>query len=67
LSTLWEEIVFFDITVNLAKRYTIQELIFPGASYGTALGQIFAAMFPEKVDKMVLDGVLNPHEYIAGR
>jgi hypothetical protein len=37
-----------------------------GASYGTALGQIFAAMFPDKVDKMVLDGVLNPHEYIAG-
>ncbi|KAK4497753.1 hypothetical protein PRZ48_010406 [Zasmidium cellare] len=37
-----------------------------GASYGTALGQIFAAMFPEKVERMVLDGVLNPHEYVAG-
>ncbi|KJY02026.1 hypothetical protein TI39_contig264g00023 [Zymoseptoria brevis] len=37
-----------------------------GASYGTALGQIFAAIFPDKVDKMVLDGVLNPHEYITG-
>ncbi|KAF2173391.1 hypothetical protein M409DRAFT_48375 [Zasmidium cellare ATCC 36951] len=37
-----------------------------GASYGTALGMIFAAMFPEKVESMVLDGVLNPHEYVAG-
>ncbi|SMQ55331.1 unnamed protein product [Zymoseptoria tritici ST99CH_3D7] len=37
-----------------------------GASYRTASGQIFAAMFPDKVDKMVLDGVLKPREYIAG-
>lgn len=34
-----------------------------GFSYGTLLGATIAAMFPERVDRMVLDGVLNPHEY----
>ncbi|EMR70664.1 putative nedd8-like protein [Eutypa lata UCREL1] len=34
-----------------------------GFSYGTALGATVSAMFPDKVDKVVLDGVLNPTEY----
>ncbi|KAK2764477.1 hypothetical protein FQN54_009172 [Arachnomyces sp. PD_36] len=35
-----------------------------GTSYGTVLGSVFAAMFPDRIDRMVLDGVLNPHEYL---
>ncbi|KEY73904.1 hypothetical protein S7711_06110 [Stachybotrys chartarum IBT 7711] len=34
-----------------------------GQSYGTALGATVAAMFPDKIDRMVIDGVLNPREY----
>ncbi|XXH01751.1 cytosolic factor, phosphatidylinositol/phosphatidylcholine transfer protein [Hypoxylon texense] len=34
-----------------------------GVSGGTTLGATFAAMFPDKVDKMVLDGVMNAHQY----
>ncbi|KAF1980951.1 hypothetical protein K402DRAFT_425805 [Aulographum hederae CBS 113979] len=34
-----------------------------GISYGTALGSTAISMFPEKVDKVILDGVVNPHEY----
>ncbi|KAM0715831.1 hypothetical protein Q7P37_008345 [Cladosporium fusiforme] len=34
-----------------------------GLSYGTTLGATVAAMFPERIDKMLLDGVQNPHEY----
>lgn len=34
-----------------------------GFSYGTTLGATVAAMFPDKIDKMVIDGVQNPHEY----
>lgn len=30
-----------------------------GASYGTSIGQEFAKYFPERVDKMVLDGVVD--------
>lgn len=37
-----------------------------GFSYGTALGMTVAAMFPNRIDKIVLDGVLNPYEYYAG-
>ncbi|KAI4245683.1 MAG: hypothetical protein L6R42_010125 [Xanthoria sp. 1 TBL-2021] len=37
-----------------------------GFSYGTALGETVAAMFPERMDKVVLDGCLNPHDYYAG-
>ena len=42
-------------------------LRFWGFSYGTALGATVAAMFPDRMDKIVLDGVLNPHDYYAGR
>lgn len=37
-----------------------------GVSYGTLLGQTFAAMFPEKVDRMFLDSVISPHDYMTG-
>ncbi|CAI6333627.1 unnamed protein product [Periconia digitata] len=32
-------------------------------SYGTVVGSTFASMFPDRVEKMVLDGVLNAEEY----
>ena len=35
-------------------------------SYGTLLGQTFAAMFPERVDRMLLDSVVNGPDYMAG-
>ena len=34
-----------------------------GMSYGTTLGATIAAMFPDRIGTMVLDGVLNSHEY----
>ncbi|KAH8898034.1 TAP domain-containing protein [Thozetella sp. PMI_491] len=37
-----------------------------GFSYGTLLGATVAAMFPDRVDKVILDGVVNPHEYYHG-
>jgi hypothetical protein len=36
---------------------------FWGISYGTILGATYAAMFPDTIDKMMLDGVANAHEY----
>ena len=38
-----------------------------GISYGTALGATAAAMFPDRMDKVVLDGVLNMDQYYAGK
>ncbi|KAI1325512.1 TAP-like protein-domain-containing protein [Xylariaceae sp. FL0255] len=34
-----------------------------GFSYGSVIGATLAAMFPDRVEKVVIDGVLNPIEY----
>lgn len=34
-----------------------------GVSYGTVTGITFASMFPDRVGRMVLDGVINAEEY----
>ncbi|KAK3292373.1 TAP-like protein-domain-containing protein [Chaetomium fimeti] len=34
-----------------------------GISYGTTLGATIASMFPDKIDRMILDGVSNTREY----
>lgn len=38
-----------------------------GISYGTALGEAVAKMFPDRIERMVLDAVLDPNEYFEGR
>jgi pimeloyl-ACP methyl ester carboxylesterase len=35
-----------------------------GVSYGTFIGETFANMFPHRVGRVVLDGVLDPDEWI---
>ncbi len=35
-----------------------------GVSYGTIIGQLFAALHPERVSRLLLDGVVNPSEYL---
>lgn len=34
-----------------------------GFSYGSTLGVTIASMFPGRIDRMVLDGIVNVHEY----
>lgn len=34
-----------------------------GVSYGTVIGTTFASMFPDRVGRMILDGVLNAEKY----
>lgn len=38
------------------------KLDYLGFSYGTHLGQAYAALFPDKVGRMVLDGIVDPLE-----
>ncbi|KAJ7319325.1 Alpha/Beta hydrolase protein [Mycena albidolilacea] len=60
-------------TVNVARdleemRKAIGEqyLLYWGFSYGTTLGATYAALFPEKVHRMVLDGVVwAPEHYTS--
>lgn len=37
-----------------------------GFSYGTVLGSVFSAMFPDEVGRVVLDGVVDVPNYMAG-
>jgi pimeloyl-ACP methyl ester carboxylesterase len=41
-----------------------EQLTFLGYSYGTQLGATYAALFPERVRALVLDGATNPDSYI---
>jgi pimeloyl-ACP methyl ester carboxylesterase len=34
-----------------------------GISYGTVIGSTFASMFPTRIERMILDGVLNADQY----
>jgi pimeloyl-ACP methyl ester carboxylesterase len=40
-----------------------KKLNYLGFSYGTALGQYYANMFPDRFRALVVDGVLNPQEW----
>lgn len=44
-----------------------EKLTFYGMSYGSLLGQTYAALFPDRVRAMVLDGVLDPVAATTGR
>ncbi|KAK8135816.1 proteinase [Apiospora sp. TS-2023a] len=37
-----------------------------GFSYGSVLGSTLAAMFPDRIDRMVMDGIVNIHEWQHG-
>ncbi|KAL0943214.1 uncharacterized protein CTRU02_201100 [Colletotrichum truncatum] len=37
-----------------------------GTSYGTVLGATVAAMFPDRVGRVLLDSAANPHEWYSG-
>jgi pimeloyl-ACP methyl ester carboxylesterase len=44
-----------------------QQLNYLGFSYGSALGQYYANMFPSRVRSFVIDGVLDPIAWTTGR
>ncbi|MDQ3479866.1 MAG: alpha/beta hydrolase [Actinomycetota bacterium] len=54
-------------TVEVARDLDImralvgdEQLTYFGASYGTFIGATYAALFPDKVGRLVLDGAVNP-------
>ncbi|KAM5533228.1 hypothetical protein V8D89_013093 [Ganoderma adspersum] len=49
--------------VKIAEKLGQEKVQYWGFSYGTILGQYFAAMYPDKVGRMIIDGVLDGYEY----
>ncbi|KAF2500930.1 proteinase [Lophium mytilinum] len=60
----------FDPDHSIIARTTwnqgIEKLQYWGFSYGTLLGATFAAMYPDKVHRVVLDGVVDADSYYYG-
>jgi pimeloyl-ACP methyl ester carboxylesterase len=53
--------------ISIAEELNEDGLLrYYGWSYGTILGAYTAAMFPSKIERMVLDGNINPDDYRAG-
>jgi pimeloyl-ACP methyl ester carboxylesterase len=44
-----------------------EPILFWGTSYGTVLGSTLAAMYPERIKRMILDSVLSPTYSIFGQ
>lgn len=42
------------------------KLNYYAVSYGTVLGATFASLFPDRINRMVLDGVVDSEDYYAG-
>lgn len=69
-----EKILGHMATVDVAKDLEIlrravgdSHLNFVGYSYGSYLGVVYANMFPTRVGKLVVDGVLDPIAWSRGR
>lgn len=49
-----------------AATKDLPRLQYLGVSYGTVLGNYFASMFPERIGRLVLDGVFDIDDYNSG-
>ena len=57
-------LTFVEAEAELASRLPSEAKLWCyGISYGTVVGTTFASMFPDRVGRMVLDGVVNAEQY----
>ncbi|KAF7292682.1 hypothetical protein MIND_01166400 [Mycena indigotica] len=53
--------------LTITEKFGFEKLQFYGISYGTVLGATFASMFPDKVGRIAIDGVVPMDEYYSGK
>ncbi|KAH8826672.1 TAP-like protein-domain-containing protein [Flagelloscypha sp. PMI_526] len=47
----------------ITEKFGWKKLKYMGFSYGTILGSTFASLFPDKIERMVIDGVMDVDNY----
>ncbi|KAJ7159601.1 Alpha/Beta hydrolase protein [Mycena filopes] len=50
--------------LRITQKLGYDKLKYYGVSYGTVLGAMFAAMFPDKVDRILIDGVVDANAWM---
>ncbi|KAJ7259812.1 Alpha/Beta hydrolase protein [Mycena rebaudengoi] len=52
--------------LRITEKFGFEKLQYYGISYGSTLGATFAALFPNKVERILLDGVLDANAWYNG-
>lgn len=52
--------------LHARQQKDVPRLQYWGFSYGTVLGNYFASMFPERIGRVILEGVVDVHDYTEG-
>ncbi|KIJ43912.1 hypothetical protein M422DRAFT_228944 [Sphaerobolus stellatus SS14] len=53
--------------LSITRAHGRDKLQYWGFSYGTVLGATFSAMFPDNVERLIIDGVVDFADYYEGR
>ncbi|EJD50929.1 alpha/beta-hydrolase [Auricularia subglabra TFB-10046 SS5] len=53
--------------LRIAEKLGQDKVQYYGISYGSVLGQYFAAMYPDKVGRMIIDGVIDGAKWLDGQ